>query len=130
MTVSHPQWGTDTLRNIDGIWFQGEAAWYSIADAVAQSGGGNTGDTDGNVFNGTAAQDVWVATNADETFNGGDGIEYDQVDYAGTADDYNFARNADGSFTVTGFGSTDTLVSIEGIWFQGSAEWAAIDTLL
>ena len=120
---------TDTLRDIDGIWFQGEGTWYSVADAVALTGdnGGNAG---GNVFIGTAAQDVWLATNADETFNGGNGIEYDQVDYAGTAADYTFSQNADGSFTVTGLGSTDTLINIEGIWFQGSAEWAAIDTLI
>lgn len=121
---------TDTLTSIEGIWFQGEAAWYSVDNAVALTGGTGGGNTGGNVFNGTAAQDVWIATNADETFNGGNGAEYDQVDYAGTANDYDFVRNTDGSYTVTGFGSTDTLISIEGIWFQGSAEWAALDALV
>ncbi len=121
---------SDTLTNIEGIWFQGEAAWYSVDNAVTLTGGNGGGNTGGNVFNGTNAQDVWIASNDDETFNGGNGTEYDQVDYAGSANDYNFARNADGSYTVTGFGSTDTLISIEGIWFQGSAEWAAIDSLI
>ncbi len=122
---------TDTLNNIEGIWFQGEAAWYSVDNAVTLTGGnGGGGNTGGNVFNGTNAQDVWIATNANETFNGGNGTEYDQVDYAGSAADYNFVQNADGSVTVTGFGSTDTLISIEGIWFQGSAEWASIDSLI
>ena len=121
--------GTDTLNNIEGIWFQGEAAWYSVENAINLTGnsGGNTG---GNVFNGTSAQDVWVATNANETFSGGNGTEYDQVDYAGSASDYGFVRNADGSVSVTGFGNTDTLISIEGIWFQGSAEWASVDSLI
>lgn len=119
---------TDTLTNIEGLWFQGEAAWYSVVQAVALTSGSASGA--GNVFNGTNDIDVFVATNANETFNGGTGIEYDQVDYAGSAVDYDVVRNADGSFSVTGQGSTDTLINIEGIWFQGSAEWASLDSLL
>ena len=119
---------TDTLINVEGVWFQGEAAWYSVNNAVELSGGNNT--EGGNVFNGTNGLDIWIATNANETFNGGNGVEYDQVDYQGSANDYNFVRNADGSVTVTGFGNTDTLISIEGIWFQGSAEWASMDALV
>ncbi len=34
VTVFHPQLGTDTLTDIDGLWFTGEAAWYSMADAI------------------------------------------------------------------------------------------------
>ena len=34
MTVSHDVYGTDTLTDIDGFWFQGEQAWYSIEDIV------------------------------------------------------------------------------------------------
>jgi len=42
-----------------------------MTDALAQSGG-NGGN---NVFIGTDAQDVWVATNADEIFDGGNGTD-------------------------------------------------------
>ena len=34
ITVSSGQWGTDTLYDIDGFWFAGEARWYSLADAL------------------------------------------------------------------------------------------------
>jgi len=125
VTIVHPQWGTDTLIDIDGFWFRGEGQWYSMDDAIAQSGGNTEG---GNVFNGTAGQDVWIASNADETFNGGNGTEYDQVDYQGSLSDYTFTRNADGSVTVEGLGSTDTLTNIEGIWFQGEAAWYSVDS--
>jgi len=37
VTVSHSKWGTDTLTNIDGIWFEGEEAWYSIEELVGTS---------------------------------------------------------------------------------------------
>ncbi len=128
VTVVHPQWGTDTLIDIDGFWFRGEGQWYSMADALALVGGnGGGGNTGGNVFNGTNAQDVWVATNTNETFNGGNGAEYDQVDYQGSLSDYSFTRNADGSVTVEGFGNTDTLINVEGIWFQGEAAWYSVD---
>ncbi len=42
-TVKKPDGGVDTLKNIDGFWFEGEAKWYGIDDAVAACGGGNGG---------------------------------------------------------------------------------------
>lgn len=39
VTVFHPTLGTDTLSDIDGFWFTGEAAWYSMADALQIAGG-------------------------------------------------------------------------------------------
>ena len=47
VTVDHPIWGTDTLTDIDGIWFIDEARWYSIADAIAASGGGEPSVNEG-----------------------------------------------------------------------------------
>lgn len=35
--ISHDRWGVDTLVNIDGIWFAGEGAWYSVDDAITAS---------------------------------------------------------------------------------------------
>ena len=145
VTVTHPQFGTDTLIDIDGIWFRGDAAWYSIDGAIAATGGNTGGGT--NIIRGTASADTLEGTNGDDvmeglggqdvfiwsegndTFQGG-GDEYDQVDYRGSAADYTFTQNADGSVTVRGFGTTDTLEDIDGIWFQGSAEWAALDVLI
>lgn len=39
VTVAHPTFGTDTLIDIDGLWFGGDAQWYSMADALALAGG-------------------------------------------------------------------------------------------
>ena len=126
VTVTHPIYGIDTLIDIDGIWFQGEAAWYSIGDAVALTDGG----TDGTIFNGTAGLDIFVGSDGNNTYNGGNGTEYDQVDYQGRLSDYTFTRNPDGTVTAEGFGNTDTLINIEGIWFQGEAAWYSIGAVV
>jgi len=40
ISISHPEYGTDTIEDIDGFWFGGDAQWYSLADALAVSGTG------------------------------------------------------------------------------------------
>ncbi|MEP0944909.1 MAG: hypothetical protein ABJH63_02155 [Rhizobiaceae bacterium] len=38
VTVSHPEYGTDTLHDIDGFWFKnedGEGAWYDLDTALS-----------------------------------------------------------------------------------------------
>ena len=126
VTVTHPIYGIDILIDIDGIWFQGEAAWYSIGDAVALTDGG----TDGAIFNGTAGLDIFVGSDGNNTYNGGNGTEYDRVDYQGRLSDYTFTRNPDGTVTAEGFGNTDTFINIEGIWFQGEAAWYSIGAVV
>jgi hypothetical protein len=55
---------------------------------------------------------------------------YDQVDYPGAASDYAFVENANGSVTVTKpNGGVDTLISIDGFWFQGEEAWYPIESL-
>jgi len=56
---------------------------------------------------------------------------YDQVDYLGSAFDYNFIRNADMSVTVTKpSGNEDTLFDIDGVWFSGEKKWYSIGQLI
>lgn len=64
--VIKPNGSYDILDSIEGIWFQGEGAWYSIDDAIAGSGGGGGGSlTAGDVdFFAFAGQ-----SNADGHFN-------------------------------------------------------------
>ena len=33
-TFDHPVWGTDTLTNIDGLWFGGEGQWYAVDEGL------------------------------------------------------------------------------------------------
>jgi len=120
VTVTNAVSGLDTLRNIDGIWFSGEARWVSIDEAVSSTDDRFIGNDQNNVF---------VSSLGDD-FIDGNGGDYNQVDYQGAASDYSFTQNADGSIMVQGFGFTDRLYDIDGIWFQGSEEWSALDTLI
>ena len=37
LTISHPEFGTDTASNIDGFWFGGEQKWYNVEDVFADA---------------------------------------------------------------------------------------------
>ncbi|MEZ5844229.1 MAG: PQQ-dependent sugar dehydrogenase [Hyphomicrobiaceae bacterium] len=141
VTVSHPSYGTDVLVDIDGVWFFGEAKWYGL-DALVNAAG------PGGIITGTPGDDRLYGSNGDDTMRGGDGVDvfysgggdddidgegggYNQVDLDGAPEDYTFARNADGSITVSHpeYG-TDTLRNIDGAWFLGEGQWYAIDALV
>lgn len=140
ITVKHPVYGTDTLKNIDGFWFYGEAKWYAPEDLLPKPPGKTINGTAGNdglvgtngddVINGLAGNDTMYGGRGDDVMDGGTG-DYNQVDYDGAAKDYTFTRNADGSFTVKHptFG-TDILKNIDGLWFMGEAKWYAPEDLL
>ena len=142
VTVTNATYGTDTLTEIDGIWFRGEGKWYSIG-ALTQTGGGS-----GSTINGTAGNDYLVGTAGNDTILGGDGNDtlvggagndilngeggtYNQVDYSGKAADYTFTRNADGTIKVESLAEgSDSLSNINGIWFSGESKWYAINDLV
>lgn len=136
VTVAHPTLGTDTLTDIDGFWFGGEGQWYSLADALANSGG----PVDQPFQEGTDGNDVLVGSNINNVFFGGagddiidgNGGDYNQADYDGSINDYAIFDNGDGTYTVNHANGTDTLTDIDGFWFGGDAQWyslqGAIDT--
>ena len=138
ITVTGAASGTDTLTDIDGFWFGGDAEWYSLADALAIAG--TTGTTPpppppptGDPFLiGTDGNDTMIGTNVDNVFLGGAGDDtidgnggaYNQANYFGSINDVSITQNADGSINVTGAASgTDTLTDIDGFWFDGDAQW-------
>ena len=140
VTVSHARFGTDTLIDIEGFWFHGEQAWYSLDDAIrlTQEADGGTGWVDefGTITGGTGddvltgasgVQDIFYGDRGDDVFDGR-GAEYDQVEYDGEMREYTFTRNADGSVTVShpSWG-TDTLVDIDGMWFVREQAWYSVD---
>ncbi len=62
-----------------------------------------------------------------DTFRGTDD-EYDQVDYDGALNDYNFVLNGDGTVTASHpTDGVDRLISIEGMWFSGEQEWYSME---
>jgi glucose/arabinose dehydrogenase len=146
ITVEGAPTGTDTLTSIEGVWFRGAAEWVAISTLVAEDRDGpilGTGGSDrlsgtpgDDVMLGLGGVDVFVYSAGDDAIfgfddNGSDDGAYDQVDYAGTRDDYVFTENPDGSIIVTGaLTGTDTLTGVEGVWFFGAAEWVSIDSLV
>ena len=139
VTVSGPLTGTDTLTEIDGIWFKGAQEWVPIQALIDEDASGQILGTPGNDdLLGTPGDDTMIGNGGSDTFDGspgddtiiGDAGVYDQVDYAGSPADYSFIRNADGTVTVTGaLTGTDTLTEIDGIWFKGSFEWRSLSSL-
>ena len=152
LTVSHDVYGTDTLTNIDGFWFQGEQAWYALEDLDLSQGTDDapapepTPEPSGDfeidsygVLRGTNADDVLVDTAETNSLYGGKGNdtlvgtagEYSQAEYDGFSGDYKFTLNADGSLTVShDVYGTDTLTDIDGFWFQGEQAWYSIEDIV
>lgn len=141
VSVTKPNGDVDTIRNIDGFWFLGEGAWYSLTQALETS-------TTGAIVNGTAGDDNLSGTGGDDTISGfsgvdiidgsegndtidGGGFEYDQIDYQGAAADYGFSQNDDGSVSVLKpNGGMDTITDIDGFWFSGEGAWYSLDQML
>ncbi|NBC21085.1 MAG: hypothetical protein GVY06_08620 [Alphaproteobacteria bacterium] len=140
VTVTGALTGTDTLTEIDGVWFKGAREWASIQSLIDEDAGGQILGTPGNDdLLGTPGEDVMIGNGGSDTFDGspgddeiiGDAGAYDQIDYAGAPEDYVFTRNDDGTVTATGaLTGTDTLTEIDGVWFKGSFQWRSLDSLI
>lgn len=97
----------------------------------ASAEGGYVAGTEGaDHFKGGAANDVFYASKGNDIVDGAGG-EYNQVDLDGSAADWTFTRNADGSVKAVNviFG-TKTLIEIDGVFFYGSESWSALDSLI
>ena len=121
---------TDVLTGIDGLWFEGEQAWYSVDSLITEQNNASViyaGDQ-GGYFVGTQGDDRFVGGDGVDVFDGvtgadvfdGAGGEYNQVNYAGAASDYNFLRK--GRWQLIGWlmvtAIADTLTNIDGLWFE------------
>jgi Ca2+-binding RTX toxin-like protein len=140
VTVTSAAWGADTLTDIDGVWFVGEAKWYDIDDLIDYNSFDtlDTGTSGDDYLTGTAGNDAILGGEGNDTLYGGAGDDlldgqggaYNQVDYDGAASDYTFTRNADNSITVShATYGTDTLKNIDGVWFYGESAWYDLGTL-
>jgi len=139
VTASHPTFGTDTLISIDGFWFGGEQAWYSIDDAIRLTAedvfidefGVITGNAGNNTLRGTAGvQDLFYGGMGNDRFIGG-GDEYDQVEYDGELIEYTFTQNANGNVIVSHpTWGRDVLTDIDGFWFIREGAWYSVEDAL
>lgn len=139
VTVTHSEFGTDTLSSIEGFWFGGEGAWYSLEDAIrltssnsdtgvfTDANGTIVGNTANNQMIGNGQNNVFYADRGDD-FIDGNGGDYNQVDYDGALVEYTFTLNADGSVTAShATWGVDTLVDIDGFWFIREQAWYSIE---
>ncbi|MEM5494468.1 calcium-binding protein [Hoeflea sp. AS16] len=140
VTVTSAAWGTDTLTDINGVWFVGEAKWYDLDNLIDYDSFDtlDTGTAGDDYLTGTAGNDAILGGDGDDTLYGGAGDDlldgqggtYNQADYDGAASDYTFTRNADDSITVShALYGTDTLKNIDGVWFYGESAWYDLGTL-
>lgn len=139
--------GTDTLKDIDGVWFAGEDKWYAIEDMFTpdnangdNSGSSIAGTDDDDYLSGTEGDDaisglegvdVIVGSGGNDTIDGGAG-DYNQIDYEGSSSDYRFTQGQDGSIIVEKHGGNgvDALINIDGVWFAGDDQWFAMEDLI
>ncbi len=145
VTVSSLAEGTDTLTNIDGLWFSGESKWYALDDLApplptnGQPGEVINAGNNGGYFDGTAGDDTFNGGDGNDFFRGGLGNDtydgaggnYNQVNFDGHRADYQFSENPDG--TITAIHQTygeDVLKNIDGVWFLGDETWAPTDDLV
>jgi len=149
VTVTHPVYGTDTLTNIDGFWFQGEQAWYSSEDLLGATApvdpvtpvdpvdtGANTGTLINGVITGSNdVDDTLIGDGGDNEFFAGRGIDIiqggagnDTLRVDGDVFEWIFSANADGSVTMTHpTWGENTLIGIEQIFSQRSGQLFSID---
>ena len=128
--------GSDTLVNIEAVYFGGSGTWASLGNLVANYG---TGDDDpfleGTAFSdhlyGLAGDDSLVGREGDDFLYGGEG--FDQANYYGSSSNFSFTLNPDGTVTVidlVGDEGSDVLDGIEAVYFDGDQVWGTIEDAL
>ncbi|WP_186400864.1 calcium-binding protein [Stappia sp. P2PMeth1] len=90
-------------------------------DNILHGGGGN------DVLLGGDGDDQLYGMDGDDILDGGSGTNL--AIYDGAPGDYTFTRNADGSITVSGASGSDQLISIHGLWFNGTSSLHAAEDL-
>ena len=115
--VTHPVYGTDTLKEIDGVWFVGESAWYALDD-LAPDPTGHIGTGRGTYYAGSANDDLITFTGGTGNYLEG-GAGNDTIVFFGNVADYEILGQAD-HFTVynTATGDQTQFKEIEYITFS------------
>jgi Ca2+-binding RTX toxin-like protein len=130
--------GTDILDSIEGLYFlggQGYVALVNLLSGVTIDGTpGNdylTGSPGDDVINGQQGNDILTGGLGNDTLNGGSGT--DTANYAGSSGDYTVLSLGNSQHrvidNVNGLG-TDTLDSVEGIYFFGGEGFVSIGNLV
>lgn len=125
--------GVDTLVDFEAVYFEGDGGWRTVKQVVGDYGT----DGDDAWIDGTAGADNLYGLAGADSLHGGAG---DDRIFGGAGQDnavfdlavanYRFSRNEDGTVkavALTGSEGTDLLDGIEGVYFNGSSQWKAIE---
>jgi Ca2+-binding RTX toxin-like protein len=131
--------GTDTVDGVENLYFAGDNASLTLANAIFLANGGaieQTGTADSDWLEGGNFSDGLYGLNGDDVLFGHRGNDQlfggagnDTAYYSGYFSDFAFVENSDGTVTVTdqvGDEGSDTLDSVEHLFFQGDS--SEIDT--
>ena len=128
--ITHPTWGTNTLTNVESIFFARSGVTLTIAEAIVATAGLPAQRVDSDVvLNGSPGDDTIVDAAGlaglyggvgDDTFIGVDG-NFSQVNYDGLRSEFTITENADGSINVSHpIWGTDTIIDIDALVFTGA----------
>ena len=132
------EFGTDTLDNIEGVWFDNQFKWYTIEDLLNPIKTYFTTPTKP-VLEGTSVKEIFIGDSnvnwfigngGGDTYNGNG--EYDQVEYYGPdayRSNFIFSNNLDGSVTAVSPYGREIYIDIEGVWFGTEQAWYSVDSL-
>jgi serralysin len=116
---------SDTYSSIENL------IGSSLADTLRGTSGVNRleGGAGNDTLSGRSGNDTFVGGAGNDTIDGGSGT--DIAIYSGAQTDYNWFKNADGSYTIQDLRSgspegTDKLISIETLTFLGGAGGATV----
>ena len=119
--------GTDTLTDVEYLWFDVGPSRIPIATYANQNIVGTagtdqlTGGVGADTIDGGGGNDFITGGKGDDSINGGSGTD-DQANYTGSQAQYTIVDNEDGTYTVTDLvanrDGTDTLTNIEFLWFN------------
>jgi Ca2+-binding RTX toxin-like protein len=130
--------GTDIIDSIEGLYFFGGEGYVALVNLVSgvtiDGTPGNdylTGSPGDDVINGQQGNDILTGGLGNDTLNGGSGT--DTANYAGSSGDYTVLSLGNSQHrvidNVNGLG-TDTLDSVEGIYFFGGEGFVSIGKLV
>ena len=130
VVMTHPTWGTNTLTNVESIFFARSGDTLSIADAIAATAGLPTLRVDSDtVLNGTPGSDNLQDVSGlfglyggvgNDTYQGVAG-NFSQVNYDGLRSEFTITENNDGSITISHpVWGTDRLTNIDALVFTGA----------
>ncbi|QTC87462.1 calcium-binding protein [Brevundimonas pondensis] len=128
--------GTDTLVDMEAVYFSGSQQWRALSSLVGDYGTGGAdawigGTSNSDHLYGLGGDDTLIGRGGDDFLYGGEG--YDQANYYGLSSNFSFSLNEDGSIRISdlaGGEGVDTLMGVEALYFVEDEIWMTVEDAL